>query len=654
MFRVGFAEPHLNAAHTDALDALRRQCAADIVTMTHLSGSGHPGGSLSSLHFLLTLYANLRHDRTSPLDPDRDRVFISHGHISPGTYSVLGAYGYFDREDAMVRFRRFGSPFGGHVEMGVPGVEWNTGNLGQGLSAGVGAALAARIQGRSYRTVVCMGDGEQQKGQLSEARRLAVKHSLSNLIGIIDLNGLQIGGETRDVMPQDIAAGWRSDGWNVWEVDGHDWQALYGALRRAYREDTGMPGRPTVLLARTVMGNGIHFIENNHVYHGTPLSADQLRKAYAILGQPDRLEELQARRKALPPDPLHHRVPEAPLPQVDPGPPVVYPVEKEGKKSYTDNRSAYGKAMADLARLNNGAAVKVVAVSCDLEGSVKLTDFRRQSPKAFIEAGIQEHNAATVAGRLSREGFSTFISTFGVFAVSEAYNQQRLNDYNGTHVKIVATHCGLDVGEDGPTHQCVDYIGLLTSTFGFEVFLPADPNQTDRIIRAIAGRSGNQFVGMGRSKLPIVAREDGTPFYGAEQSFVPGKADRLRRGNRGAILATGPLVHEALAAWEQLKAMGIDVAVWNHASVKPLDLEAVREAAGTGLLLAVEDHHVDTGLGSRVANLVAEEGLPCRVIRAGVNRFCASGPPSDLYAAMGLDAKGLVQRMVAALGSKAA
>ncbi|MCK6529459.1 transketolase [Myxococcota bacterium] len=652
MFRIGFAGSHLTPEHIRGLEDLHRRCAGDIVLMTTLAGSGHPGGSLSSLHALLTVYANVRHDPARPLDADRDRVFVSHGHISPGTYSVLGAYGYFDREEALLGFRRFGSPFGGHVEIGVPGVEWNTGNLGQGLSAGVGAALAGQLHGRDFRTIVCMGDGEQQKGQISEARRTAVKYSLDRLVAIVDYNGLQIGGRTSDVMPQDIAAGWRADGWNVWEVDGHDWSALYKALRRAYLGETPEPGRPTAIIARTVMGHGIPFIENDAAYHGSTLTSDQARRALQGLGVPDALDELQSRRKALPKGEMRHSFPEAPLPAIEVGAPVVYPPEKDGKAAYTDNRSAYGRAMADLARLNNaGGARRIVAVSCDLEGSVKLSDFRRVDPEAFIEAGIQEHNAATMAGRLSREGFSAFVSTFGVFAVTEVFNQQRLNDYNATNVKVVATHCGLDVGEDGPTHQCIDYIGLLTSTFGFEVFLPADPNQTDRIVRAIAGRPGNQFVGMGRSKMPLVTREDGSPFYDGAYRFLPGKADRLREGGAAAILACGPIVGEALAAREILAREGIQVEVWNHASVKPLDAEAVRAAARTGLVLTAEDHHVDTGLGSHVSNLVAEEGLPCRVVRAGVSGFCGSGKPSELYAAMGLDAEGLARRLRSALGA---
>jgi transketolase len=150
-----------------------------------------------------------------------------------------------------------------------------------------------------------------------------------------------------------------------------------------------------------------------------------------------------------------------------------------------------------------------------------MSGFRKISPAAFIEGGIQEHHNAVVAGRLAKEGFLAFFSTFGVFGVCETYNQQRLSDINKAGVKIVCTHLGLDVGEDGPTHQNIDAIGLLRGIFGFEIFLPVDANQTDHVVRYVARARGNQFVGMGRSKLPIVAKADGKPYFDASYRFQP-------------------------------------------------------------------------------------------------------------------------------------
>jgi transketolase len=273
--------------------------------------------------------------------------------------------------------------------------------------------------------------------------------------------------------------------------------------------------------------------------------------------------------------------------------------------------------------------------------------FHRLSEKAFFEAGIQEHHCATTAGAVSKENYAVFFSTFGVFAVCETYNQHRLNDINETQLKLVCTHVGLDVGEDGQTHQCIDYLSLLQNLYGFSIFMPADPNQTDRIVRYIASRSGNFFVGMGRSKMTPVLDEKGEPAFGGSYQFEPGKTDWLHRGSQGAILSYGPVLHFAIQAREELtQKHGLNLAVLNFASIKPIDTAAIIEAARTGLMITAEDHHADTGLGARVATVLTDEGCPCRLIRLGVKKYGQSGKPSDLYHSEGLDAQGIVQTVL--------
>lgn len=657
MLRLGFQPAALSPDQIERLEALRVQCASDILTMTTLATCGHPGGSLSSLHALILLYANANIEAGAPLAGDRDRIFVSHGHISPGVYSALASFGFCDRDEMLVTFRHFGSQFGGHIEMGVPGVEWNTGNLGQGLSAAVGSAIGAKLakadpsrdlreqDGAAWSVACLMGDGEQQKGQISEARRLAVKYGCRNLVAIVDWNRLQIGGAIADVMPQDIEAGWRSDGWNVVTVDGHDWQALYAALRAGFRGEADDADRPTVILARTLMSAGIPSMEDQHKWHGQALPPADLHTRLAEFGGEDRYEQLQARRDQLTPGSLHHDFPENPPPSLQVGPPIVY----TGK---TDCRSAYGAVMKDLADRNNKDTIKVAAFSADLEGSVKLNDFHAAAPAGFIEGGIQEHNSATASGRLSREGFEVFFSTFGIFGVTEVFNQQRLNGFNRANLKLVCTHCGTDVGEDGPTHQVVDYGGLLRSTFDWSVYVPADPNQCDRIIRWLAGKPGCHFVGMGRSKMEPVAKADGSgPFYDGSVGFEPGRADVLRDGDAGAILAIGPTVLHAVQAHDRIfAATGKRVRVLNMASLAPLDEGAVADAATTGRLWTVEDHHPDTGLGGAVALTLADRGIGARLQRIGIDRWGMSGKPSDIHAAYGIDAAGIAARVLATLG----
>lgn len=657
MFPLGFEPEALSEDHLARLRGLRAECAGDALAMTTLAGCGHPGGSLSSLDFLMLLYANCRIDPQDVHAPDRDRIIVSHGHISPGVYGVLGNFGFADRRDIVRRFRRFGSPYGGHVEISVPGVEWNSGNLGQGLSAGVGSALGARLSGAdptldlrdqtgsSYRVFVAMGDGEQQKGQISEARRLAVKYGCNNLIAIVDVNRLQIGGECDDVMPQNIRAGWASDGWNVLEVDGHDIPALYGALRAAYRYDTQRPDRPTVVLANTIMSKGVPFMEDLAKWHGNALKPDQCKEAISHLGADIDLDGLAAERAALPEEPLGHHFPTFDVPEIVVGPPKVYSAETK-----TDCRSAYGAVMQDVAERNNTDSVKVVAFSADLEGSVKLNGFHATSPAAFIEGGIMEHNSATASGRLSRDGYQVFFSTFGIFGVTEVFNQQRLNGYNRTNLKLACTHCGTDVGEDGPTHQVVDYVGLLRSTFDWSIHVPADSNQCDRLVRWAAPAAGNHFIGMGRSKWTPITKPDGTPFYDGTVGYTPGKADVLRDGDDGAILAVGPTVRFAVAAHDAIfGATGKRVRVVNMASLRPVDADAIRAAAGTGYILTCEDHHPDTGLGGIVAGVLADSAVAVKLERAGVDQWPMSGKPDDIFAAYRLDAAGLAASAIAAL-----
>lgn len=626
----GFDAPTLTDDVRASLIEQRRHAAADIVRLTSLAGCGHPGGSLSTLDALLVLYACMDHDPDEPQMSQRDRVIVSHGHISPGVYATLGAHGYFDMKQAYAGFRRVGSVFGGHVESVVPGVEWNTGNLGQGLSAGCGLALGARVRGDSWHTFVLMGDGEQQKGQISEARRFAAKFGLTNLTALVDVNGLQIGGATDDIMPMDLGAVWKADGWNVVEVDGHDHDALYGALRDAVRGDAQ---RPTVLLMRTVMGQGLPFIENDHNYHGKALSADMVQQAFDVLGLDNDMDALQKLRASTT-DELPHRVPVDRAVDVLPGAPKTYAVEVK-----TDCRSAYGHALDDLARVNQQrvGAWPIVGFSCDLEGSVKMNAFHDRVPDRFFEVGISEHHAAVLAGAISHTRVVPFYSTFGMFAVVEGYNQQRLNDQNHTNIKVVMTHCGLDVGEDGPTHQCIDYVALLRNLFGWRVFVPADPNECDRIVRHVATEYAPTCVAMGRSKLPTISTPDGRPALGDDYRFEPGVWPVLREGDDAVVFAFGPMVYRAVEVSDELREQGFGLRVVNASSLQPFDRDAIIAAGrDVGRVLTYEDHNVNTGLGALVAGVYGDEGIAVKMRRLGVSRYGTSGVPDDLFAEQGL------------------
>lgn len=245
------------------------------------AASGHPGGSMSCIDALTTLYFNeMNIDPADPRNPDRDRFVLSKGHCSPALYSVLAERGFFPIEDLKL-FRSIKGHYSGHPDMvNVPGVDMSTGSLGQGLSAAVGMALAARHCGKDYRTYAILGDGEIAEGQIWEAVMAAAKWKLDNLCIFVDLNGLQIDGRTSDVMPTDpVDSKFKAFNWNVISIDGHDFDQILSALAKA-REFKGMP---TAIIMKTTKGKGISFMENQAGWHGKAPNAEQFATAKAEL-----------------------------------------------------------------------------------------------------------------------------------------------------------------------------------------------------------------------------------------------------------------------------------------------------------------------------------------------------------------------------------
>ena len=266
------------------LKALRLAAAKSrllAVDAVHEAASGHPGGSLSCLDMLTALYFHeMNIDPAKPKDPARDRFVLSKGHCSPALYATLAQRGSFQVEELKL-FRSIKAHLSGHPDMvNVPGVDMSTGSLGQGLSAAVGMALAAKLRGESYRTYAICGDGEIEEGQIWEAAMAAAKWKLDNLCAFVDVNGLQIDGRTADVMPSEpLDAKFAAFNWNVLKIDGHDMQAILDALAAAREEK----GRPTVILAATVKGKGVSFMENQAGWHGKAPNDEQFAQARSEL-----------------------------------------------------------------------------------------------------------------------------------------------------------------------------------------------------------------------------------------------------------------------------------------------------------------------------------------------------------------------------------
>ncbi|MDW8002611.1 MAG: transketolase [Deltaproteobacteria bacterium] len=621
-----FDKDSLSDAECLRLAELARLARGDILKMTTLAKSGHPGGSMSSVDIYIVLfsYAKLT-------ESPRDRIVVSHGHTSPGVYAALARTGYLPLDEVIAFFRKGGSPYEGHVIRGIPFIDWSTGNLGQGLSAGCGFALASKLKKENINVFVIMSDGEQQKGQVSEARRFAVKYGLNNIRVIIDYNKLQICGRIDKVMPQNIVENYLSDGWDVLEVDGHDHKEIYTAIKRSLEIEN-----PVCILAHTVMGKGVPFMENNEKYHGTPLTEEEYREAIRILGIYDDLEEYREKRKGC--WSFEIKLEKEDFQRYDVGKPFTYHEEEK-----IDNRTAFGRALKDIADRNIPYGRYVSVFDCDLAPSVKTVDFSKAYPDYFFQCGIQEHSTATLAGAVSITGILTFFADFGVFGIDETYNQHRLNDINGTNLKLILTHVGLDVGQDGKTHQCIDYIGLARNLFSYRVIVPCDPNQTDRVIRYVASRPGNFIVAMGRSRWPVIYSEDGRPLYGDSYEFEYGKADIVRDGKDAVLITYGGMVDRAIRIRKNLEKHGISLAVVNMPCVLEVDRDTFKRFISFPLVITYEDHNVNTGIAQVLCKFFLEEGFRGKFISFGVKKYGVSGDTEETLTYESLDVNSMTE-----------
>lgn len=617
-------------------------CRGDILTMTTLAASGHPGGSMSTIDALLTVYNVANISKNNLHDLNRDRIFISHGHISPAVYSCLARKGILPQDEYIAYFRKAGSMYEGHIERSIPGVEWTTGNLGQGLSAACGAAVAGRVCGNEFDVYVFMGDGEHEKGQITEARRFAAKYNLSNITVIVDYNTLQISGDISKVMPSmNIAASYKSDGWEVIQIDGHNFKDIAAALLKAKS-----CSKPVCIIAETAMGSGVSFMEHKAGFHGAPLSEEQYYEAMKELKLEPALEKYKEMRKGFMWAASHIKA-ENPKININQGERIIYQPDVK-----TDNRSAFGAALLDLVKLNKQAGnTDVVVFDCDLAGSVKTNGVEKNFPENFFQCGISEHHTAVCAGAASVNGVVSFFADFGMFGVDEVYNQQRLNEINSANLKVVTTHVGIDVGEDGKTHMCIDYIGLLRNIFGFKVIAPADPNQVDAVIRYAAKESGNIHVAMGRSKIPVITKEDGSVFYDDKYTFNYGDIDIIRQGSKGAIIAYGSTLFRAVKVHEILKEKGYDFAVINAASPAYLTDDAFNKIAGYKKIFTYEDHISLTGLYSTIANMALSKKVMVDAAYFGVNEFPMSGQSDEVYDMLGLSPEKVAENIIKEMGA---
>src|SRR5437773_4154105 len=555
----------------DLYRQIARQLRADSIRSSTAAGSGHPSSSLSAADLMAVLLAgHLRYDWAKPKDPANDHLIFSKGHASPLVYALFRAAGVID-DAQLLTFRKFGSDLQGHPTPVLPWVDVATGSLGQGMPIAVGMALAAKRLWRApFHIWTLVGDSESAEGSVWEGFDLGGFEDLNNVTPIIDANRLGQRGPTELQWDTDAyASRIESFGWDALVIDGHDLAEIDEALSRARDAE-----HPTAIVARTIKGKGVSFIEDKEGWHGKALSADEAKKALVELGADEPSRTFETAK------PMAWRPPEVP------------PAKTPALKAYTEpvaTRKAYGDALAAL----SVARGDVVTLDAEVSNSTHSEEVKKVAADRFFEMYIAEQKMLAAAVGMQVLGLRPFASTFAAF-FSRAYDFIRMAAISQANIRLSGSHAGVSIGEDGPSQMALEDLAMMRAGHGSTVLYPSDGNQTARLVGLMADRKGISYIRTTREKTPILYTDRLDDFrIGGSRIVRGGGAD-----DAVAVIAAGITVHEAIKAADQLKD-SVKVRVIDAYSVKPIDTDALVDAVQTtgGLLVVVQDHWADGGLG---------------------------------------------------------
>ncbi|MGQ9801254.1 MAG: transketolase [Candidatus Saccharicenans sp.] len=595
------------------LEKIAKRLRIHSLKMTTAAGSGHPTTCLSSAEIMACLFFHeMRLNLKDPFAWENDEFVLSKGHAAPILWAAYAEAGLIPME-SLLDLRKISSDLEGHPTPRMPWVKAATGSLGQGLSVGVGLALAQKLGGVKARTFVLMGDGECAEGAVWEAANAGRELQLGNLVAIVDINRL---GQSDPTMHQhDIGAyarKFKAFGWDVYQVDGHRIDKILEALAAARKGN-----RPKVILARTIKGKGVSFVEDKNGWHGKPLNPGELEKALAELGP---MPEIESRKYVR----SRERVR---APQWTDSVDLPLPDYKEK----TATRLAYGIALEKLGRINN----RVVVVDGDVKNSTYADRFFAAFPGRSFQSYIAEQNMVGLAMGLAARGFLPFVATFAAF-LTRAHDQIRMAAYSFSNLKFCGSHVGVSIGEDGPSQMGLEDLGMFLPIPDCLVFYPSDAVCAEKCVQEAATYKGLVYIRTTRPATPIL--------YSPAEEFPPGGAKVLRQSDRDAVtvIGAGITVHEALKAYEQLKAEGINIRVIDAYSVKPIDRETItRSVAETGgRVVVAEDHFEQGGLGTAVALVLPEKKYWKHLC---VRELPRSGKPQELLARYEIDAAAIVK-----------
>lgn len=608
----------MNDIDTEALKGIANQLRIHSIASTTAAGSGHPTSCCSAADIVACLFfGHMRFDPKNPRFHNNDRFILSKGHAAPLLYAAWAETGLFPVED-LLKLRQLSSDLEGHPTPRLPFADVATGSLGQGLSVAVGMALCARLDQLDYRTYVLLGDGECSEGSVWEAAALAGYGQLNNLVAIVDVNRLGQSqaaplGHNLDTFKKRFEAfGWRTE-----EIDGHDVEEIVEVLAAV-----GLGNQPLVILARTLKGAGISFIQDQDGWHGKALSRDEAARAIA---------ELQPSAKSGLGQPI---AAPNPLPPPNLQPPAAYPPIAYKIGDPVATREAYGLALVRL----GAADPRIVALDGDTKNSTYADKFLKKFPERFTECYIAEQNMVGVATGFAVRGKVPFASTFATF-FTRAYDQIRVAGISSANLKLVGSHVGVSIGEDGPSQMGLEDLAMMRAAAGSVVLYPSDAVSTEKLMDQIAVHRGLCFLRTSRPKTPVL--------YGNDEVFPLGGAKVLRQsaGDKLTVVAAGVTLHEALKAADALKHEGIGITVIDAYSVKPLGREVILAAAQktNHLVLTVEDHYPEGGLGDAVAGELSTAGV--KVHKLAVFELPRSGKPEELLAKYGLDSNAIQQKV---------
>ncbi|MGB7296232.1 MAG: transketolase, partial [Candidatus Aminicenantales bacterium] len=547
----------------EALRKIAARLRLHSLRMTTVAGSGHPTTCLSMADLAASLFfSEMRYNVRDPEDWGNDEFVLSKGHAAPILWAVYAEAGIIPMAELM-DLRKISSRLEGHPTPRMNWVKAATGSLGQGLSVGVGLALAQKLGRSPGRTFVLMGDGECAEGAVWEAANSAVHFGLKNLVAIVDIN--RLGQSDATMHGHDIAAyarKFKAFGWMVQRVNGHDIPGLLGAfdaIRKA--------GGPAVILARTVKGKGVSFLEDRNGWHGKPLQEKDLEKALQEIGPAPLID---AKKFVRPP-----RTARRPRWNKACG------FEKTAYADKTATRLAYGIALQSLARVNGW----VVALDGDVKNSTYAEKFFESFPERSFQSFIAEQNMVGMGMGMSAKGFIPFIATFAAF-LSRAHDQLRMAAYSFANIKLCGSHVGVSIGEDGPSQMGLEDLAIFRPIPGCVVLYPSDAFSAEACVEAAAQHQGIVYIRTTRPATPLL--------YSREEKFPIGGSKILRRekGDAVTVIAAGITVFEALKAWAELQKEKIGLRIIDAYSVQPLDRATIlREVAATGgRAVVVEDH----------------------------------------------------------------